>query len=179
MTTEFAKTPRWSVSTKQRVRARSLRINFTNAERIIWSALRAHRMDGASFRRQTPIGPYIVDFVCHAARLVIEIDGGQHFESKEEQRDARRDAYLIGRGLRVLRFNNHEVMSNRQGVLETIAAAIEHAPSLSLQPKSDISDFGRLRVAELGFTRVRLQAGEGTHLAYGTMMHSPQMKKMP
>jgi len=176
MTTEFAKTPRWYVSTKQRVRARSLRINFTNAKRIIWSALRAHRMNGASFRRQTPIGPYIVDFVCHVARLVVEIDGGQHFESKEEQRDARRDAYLIGRGFRVLRFNNHEVMSNRQGVLETIAAAIEHAPSLSLQPKSDISDFGRLRVAELRFTRVRLQAGEGTHPAYGTMMHSAQMK---
>ncbi len=59
MTTEFAKTPRWHVSTKQRVRARSLRANFTNAERIIWSALRAHRMNGASFRRQTPIGPYM------------------------------------------------------------------------------------------------------------------------
>jgi very-short-patch-repair endonuclease len=135
MTTERAKTPRWYVSTKQRVRARSLRINFTNAERIIWSALRAHRMNGASFRRQTPIGPFIVDFVCQAARLVVEIDGGQHFESKEEQRDARRDAYLISRGFRVLRFNNHEVMSNRQGVLETIAAAIEHAPSLSLPRK--------------------------------------------
>jgi very-short-patch-repair endonuclease len=135
MTTEFAKTPRWHVSTKQRVRARSLRANFTNAERIIWSALRSHRMNGASFRRQTPIGPYIVDFVCHAARLVIEIDGGQHFESKEEQRDARRDAYLTGKGFRVLRFNNHDVMSNRQGVLETIAAAIEHAPSLALPRK--------------------------------------------
>ena len=70
MTTEFAKTPRWYVSTKQRVRARSLRINFTNAERIIWSALRAHRMNGASFRRQTPIGPYIVDFVCHLLVLL-------------------------------------------------------------------------------------------------------------
>jgi Protein of unknown function (DUF559) len=86
-----------------------------------------------------------VDFVCHAARLVIEIDGGQHFESKQEQRDARRDTYLAGKGFRVLRFNNHDVTTNRQGVLETIAAAIEHAPSLALQPKSDISDFGRLR----------------------------------
>jgi very-short-patch-repair endonuclease len=112
---------------------------------MIWSALRGHRTNGASFRRQTPIGPYIVDFVCHAARLVIEIDGGQHFESKQEQRDARRDTYLAGKGFRVLRFNNHDVTTNRQGVLETIAAAIEHAPSLALQPKSDISDFGRLR----------------------------------
>jgi very-short-patch-repair endonuclease len=102
---------------------------------MIWSSLRGHRTNGASFRRQTPIGPYIVDFVCHAARLVIEIDGGQHFESKQEQRDARRDTYLAGKGFRVLRFNNHDVMSNRQGVLETIAAAIEHAPSLTLPRK--------------------------------------------
>src|SRR6516164_2772783 len=125
---ELPQAPRWHVSTKQRVRARSLRANSTDAERIMWSALRAHRMSGASFRRQTPIGPYVVDFICHAARLVIEIDGGPHFESKQEQRDARRDAYLAGKGFRVLRFNNHDVMVNRQGVLETIAAAIERRP---------------------------------------------------
>jgi very-short-patch-repair endonuclease len=127
--------PRWHVSTKQRVRARSLRANSTDAERIIWSALRAHRLNGASFRRQTPIGPYVVDFICHAARLAIEIDGGQHFESKQEQRDASRDAYLTGKGYRVLRFNNYDVMINRQGVLETIAAAIGRAPSLTLPRK--------------------------------------------
>jgi very-short-patch-repair endonuclease len=92
-------------------------------------------MTGASFRRQTPIGPYVVDFVCHAAKLVVEIDGGQHFVSKHEQRDARRDAYLAAKGFDVLRFNNHDVMTNRQGVLETIAAAIERAPSLSLPRK--------------------------------------------
>ena len=125
MIAERAKAPGWHVSTKQRVRARSLRANSTEAERIIWSALRAHRSNGASFRRQTPIGPYVVDFICHAARLVIEIDGGQHFESKQEQRDARRDAYLASKGFRVLRFNNYDVMINRQGVLETIAAAID------------------------------------------------------
>ena len=94
-------------------------------------------MNGATFRRQTPIGPYIVDFVCHAAKLVIEIDGGQHFESRQEQRDARRDAYLANKGFRVLRFNNHDVMTNREGVLETIAAAVGLAPSLTLQPKRD------------------------------------------
>jgi len=86
-------------------------------------------MNGASFRGQAPIGPYVVDFVCHAAMLVIELDGGQHFESKQEQRDARRDAYLAAKGFRVLRFNNHDVMTNRRGVLETIAAVIERAPS--------------------------------------------------
>jgi very-short-patch-repair endonuclease len=86
-------------------------------------------MHGASFRRQTPIGPYIVDFVCHEANLVIEIDGGQHFETEQMKRDARRDALLHSKGYRILRFNNHDVMSNRQGVLETIAAAVVHAPS--------------------------------------------------
>jgi len=70
---------------------------------------------------------------------VIEIDGGQHFEhehlKRDARRDARRDAFLASRGYRVLRFNNHDVMTNRQGVLETIAAAIEHAPSLTLPRK--------------------------------------------
>ena len=92
-------------------------------------------MKGASFRRQAPIGPYIVDFVCHAASLVIELDGGQHFELRQEQRDAQRDAFLAGKGFRVLRYSNYDVMANRAGVLETIAAAIEHAPSLTLPRK--------------------------------------------
>ncbi len=73
-------------------------------------------MNGASFRRQTPIGPYVVDFVCHAASLVIELDGGQHFESEHERRDAWRDEFLARKGFRVLRFNNHEVLTNREGV---------------------------------------------------------------
>jgi very-short-patch-repair endonuclease len=132
---DLPKTPRWRVSTKQRVWARSLRTNSTDAERIIWSALRAHRMNGVSFRRQAPIGPYVVDFVCHAAKLVIEIDGGQHFDTKHERRDARRDAYLAAKGFRVLRFNNYDVMSNRQGVLATVARAIEPTPSPPLPRK--------------------------------------------
>ena len=130
-----SKAPSWHLSTKQLVRARTLRGNSTDAERLIWAALRSHRMKGASFRRQAPIGPYIVDFVCHAAALAIEIDGGQHFESRQEQRDARRDAFLASKGLRVLRFSNYDVMSNRAGVLETIAAAVESAPSLTLPRK--------------------------------------------
>jgi very-short-patch-repair endonuclease len=127
--------PEWQIAPKTRARAKSLRRNATEAEKIIWHYLRAHRLQGASFRRQTPIGPFIVDFVCHAAKLVIEIDGGQHFESDHIRRDERRDAYLASRGYRVLRFNNHEVMTNRQGVLEAIAAAISVAPSLALPRK--------------------------------------------
>jgi very-short-patch-repair endonuclease len=104
---------------------------MTPAERIVWYALRAHRLNGAGFRRQVPIGPYIVDFVSHAAMLIIEIDGGQHFEDAHERRDAVRDGYLNSNGFRVLRFNNREVMTNRQGVLTVIAAALgEATPSL-------------------------------------------------
>jgi very-short-patch-repair endonuclease len=133
--TEVPKPPVWQVSTTQRSRARALRATSTDAERLIWAALRAHRMNGASFRRQTPIGLYIADFVCHAANLVIEIDGGQHFESDHKRRDAWRDAFLARKGFRVLRFNNHDVMTNREGVLQTISAAVAHAPSLSLPRK--------------------------------------------
>ena len=96
---------------------------------VIWNAIRAGRLGGACFRRQTPIGPFIVDFVCHSAGLIIEIDGGQHFESDHMRRDASRDAFLMSKGYRVLRFNNYDVMTNRQGVLEAIAAATGLATS--------------------------------------------------
>jgi very-short-patch-repair endonuclease len=102
---------------------------------LIWNELRAHRLNGASFRRQAPIGPYVADFVCHAANLVIELDGGQHFEDTNMKRDARRDAFLASKGFHVLRFNNNDVMANRQGVLETIASALADAPSPPLPRK--------------------------------------------
>jgi len=130
-----AKDPKWHVSRTMRSRARTLRRNPTDAEQAIWNALRAHRMNGASFRRQTPIGPYIVDFVCHAARLIIELDGGQHFDDSHMKRDARRDAFLTSKGFRVLRFSNPDVMTNRNGVLETIASALVAAPSPPLPRK--------------------------------------------
>ena len=129
---DVVKQPVWQVTSKQRSRARSLRHELTDTERLIWNALRAHRMKGASFRRQTPIGPYVADFVCHSACLVIEIDGGQHFEVEHRKRDERRDAFFASKGYRVLRFNNYDVMTNRQGVLETIAAALDNAPSPTL-----------------------------------------------
>jgi very-short-patch-repair endonuclease len=132
---DVPRVPAWQVSTKQRTRARRLRRDLTDAERIVWNAIRAHRMHGASFRRQTPIGPFIVDFVSHAAGLIIEIDGGQHYEPESIKRDAQRDAYLASEGYLVLRFSNHDVITNRQGVLETIATAIVHAPSPPLPRK--------------------------------------------
>jgi very-short-patch-repair endonuclease len=132
---DIEKKPTWHVKPKMRSHARTLRRELTNAERIIWHAVRAHRLSGASFRRQTPVGPYIVDFISHPAKLVIEIDGGQHFETGHERRDAKRDAFLVSKGYRVLRFNNHEVMTNRQGVLTVIVSAIEEAPSPTLPRK--------------------------------------------
>jgi very-short-patch-repair endonuclease len=130
-----AQRPDWHVSTRQRIRARDLRRNSTDAERIIWSILRAHRLNGASFRRQVPIGPFIADFVCHAAGLVIEIDGGQHFEPEDLARDRRRDEFLKAKGYRVLRFSNLDAMTNRRGVGEVLAEAISAAPSPTLPRK--------------------------------------------
>jgi very-short-patch-repair endonuclease len=126
----------WKVSEKSRTRARDLRRGLTNAERIVWYGVRAHRLNGASFRRQTPVGPYIVDFVCHSAKLVVEIDGGQHFEDAHEKRDARRDRFLAAKGYRALRFSNLDVMSNRNGVLESIAEAVQAAAPSPPSPAS-------------------------------------------
>ena len=132
------KTPAWKVSSRLHSNARALRKNSTNAERILWSALRYHRLNGASFRRQVPIATYIADFVCHAAKLVIELDGGQHFSPAQEAADARRSAIIKAKGFRVLRFNNHDVMTNRVGVLETIATAIgASTPTLTLPRKRE------------------------------------------
>ena len=93
------KDPTWKVSSKLRSNARALRKNSTDAERILWSELRDHRLNGAGFRRQVPIKNYIADFVCHAAKLVIELDGGQHF-SDEAEKSGRR-AISSHRGARL------------------------------------------------------------------------------
>jgi very-short-patch-repair endonuclease len=132
------KRPTWKVPARLRSNARALRKNSTDAERILWSELRDHRLNGASCRRQIPIGNYIADFICHAAKLVIELDGGQHFSDQAEQADAKRSAAIEARGFRVLRFGNHDVMTNRAGVLETISAAIgASAPTLTLPRKRE------------------------------------------
>jgi very-short-patch-repair endonuclease len=99
---------------------------MTDAESKLWYSLRAHRLDGLSFRRQTPIGRYIVDFVCLDRWLIVELDGGQHAESKT---DAERDRWLESLGYRVLRFWNSDVLKNRTTVLEAILdAARKHTP---------------------------------------------------
>lgn len=100
-------------------RARELRQAMTDAERRLWRYLRRHFL-GIHFRRQVPIGPYVADFACLGRMLVIEIDGGQHLGSAE---DEIRDRWLGERGYRVLRFWNHETLKNTEGVLAVIAAA--------------------------------------------------------
>jgi very-short-patch-repair endonuclease len=101
--------------------ARRLRRDSTDAERRLWHRLRARSILGLKFVRQEPIGPYVVDFICRERRLIVELDGGQHADSKA---DVVRDQWLTEHGYRVLRFWNNDLMANTDGVLETIAAAL-------------------------------------------------------
>jgi very-short-patch-repair endonuclease len=127
VTDEVLKRPTWRVKPVMRERARTLRTNSTRAEQIIWRVIRAHRLRSIGFRRQTPIGPYIIDFVSHSAKLAIEWDGGQLYEDTSEARDRRRDNFLRSKGFCVLRFSNHDVMTNLEGVWHVIAAAVDEA----------------------------------------------------
>jgi very-short-patch-repair endonuclease len=138
ITIDDPRKPTWKVPSKLRSNAGALRRNSTDVERFLWANLRDHRLSGAGFRRQVPIASYIADFVCHAVKLVIELDGGQHFSDGREIADNRRSAIIEAKGFRVLRFSNHDVMTNRAGVLETIASAIEAStPTLTLPRKRE------------------------------------------
>jgi very-short-patch-repair endonuclease len=99
--------------------ARQLRREMTEAEKILWQNLRANRLDGFHFRRQQIIGKYIVDFYCHAASLVVEVDGGIH--ASQVERDTERESGLTSHGLLVMRFRNEEIADNLRNVLERIA----------------------------------------------------------
>jgi very-short-patch-repair endonuclease len=101
--------------------ARQMRAAQTEPERAAWRMLRAKRLEGLKFKRQVPIGPFIADFVSFRYRLVIEIDGGQHADSGH---DEARDTWLRSQGFRVLRFWNHEVLENADGVALTILRAV-------------------------------------------------------
>jgi very-short-patch-repair endonuclease len=103
-------------------KARLLRKNSTDAEKRFWSQLRNRRLNGWKFRRQFPIGQYIVDFECYELKLIVEVDGGQHAE--QEFYDIRRTEYLQSKGYRVVRFWNNEVLGNLEGVLETLTLTL-------------------------------------------------------
>jgi very-short-patch-repair endonuclease len=104
--------------------ARRLRRDMTDAERLLWYALRDRRFAGWKFRRQATIGPFIVDFVCIAARLIVEVDGGQH----SDDADAKRTAALEAQGYRMIRFWNNEVLANLEGVLIRLGEALGTPP---------------------------------------------------
>lgn len=107
--------------------AKTLRSHQTDAEQRLWYHLRAHRFQGLKFKRQKPIGRYIVDFICLERKLIIEIDGGQHSEQMEY--DQHRDMWLREQGYTVLRFWNNEVMQQLEGVLEQIRITLSPDPS--------------------------------------------------
>jgi very-short-patch-repair endonuclease len=100
--------------------SRSLRKNMTNAEVLLWSKIRRKSLGGYQFYRQKIIGSYIVDFYCHKAKLVIEVDGGQHYSPEGKQKDMVRDNYMNRLGLRVLRFSDREILENLDVVMEMI-----------------------------------------------------------
>ncbi len=104
--------------------ARKLRTDMTDAERLLWSRLRGKQVLGVQFYRQKPLGPYIVDFHAPAAKLVVEVDGSQHFEEAGKSVDQRRDAYLESQKQKVLRFDNLQVMKETEAVLETILGVV-------------------------------------------------------
>jgi very-short-patch-repair endonuclease len=131
--------------------ARRLRRNATIAEQRLWYRLRSRSLCEMKFVRQEPIGPYILDFVCRERRLIIEVDLGQHAESEH---DLVRDRWLRDHKYRILRFWNNDVIQNTQGVLKTIASALEpDGPSPSPRLPS-----GRLRPSATGYGEDR---GEG------------------
>jgi very-short-patch-repair endonuclease len=102
--------------------ARRLRRDATDAERRLWSALRDRRLSGYRFRRQFPIGRFIVDFACTKHRLIVEADGSQHADSES---DRERTAWLEEQGWRVLRFWNNDILTNTEGVVETVLKELQ------------------------------------------------------
>jgi very-short-patch-repair endonuclease len=104
----------------RRAAAKKLRANTTPHERILWRALKELPVDGTHFRRQAPIGPYIVDFFCPAKHLIIELDGGHHNDDETARRDRERQLWLEQEGYRVVRFWNSEITGNLTAVLERI-----------------------------------------------------------
>ncbi|OOZ35999.1 endonuclease domain-containing protein [Solemya velesiana gill symbiont] len=104
-------------------RARELRRNQTDAEQLLWRSLKSRQLNGCKFRRQFPIHPYIVDFVCLSENLVVDLDGGQHTEQLEY--DEKRTAFLESNGYRVVRFWNNEVLKELPAVLEEIARQLD------------------------------------------------------
>ncbi|WP_312374929.1 endonuclease domain-containing protein [Stutzerimonas nitrititolerans] len=120
--------PSLKPSPAQREFAKRLRNNLTDCERLLWRRLRNRQLSGCKFRRQHPFPPYVLDFYCAELRLVVELDGGQHYGDIGLEKDRLRTDYLERKGLRVLRYSNLDVLQNLEGVLAEIVCWIEAAP---------------------------------------------------
>ncbi len=110
---------------------------MTGPEKKLWHELKAHRAGGAHFRRQVPLGPYIADFACHHAKLIVEVDGDQHGSGRQQASDTRRDRWFAEQGYQTLRFSNWQVMNEFESVVRTIAAAAQgllFAPEICMPP---------------------------------------------
>jgi len=117
--------------------SKSLRKRATNTEQLLWRHLRAKRFGGLKFRRQQPIGTYIVDFVCFEQKIIVELDGGQHGLTEEMNHDNKRDEWFEAQGYKVLRFWDNEVLTNTQGVLEVIWSHCLNHPPLNPLPSRE------------------------------------------
>jgi very-short-patch-repair endonuclease len=139
--------PHAAVTEEKRAHTKTLRRTMTRAETLLWHYLKAHHVDGLSFRRQVPMRDYIADFACHAARLIVELDGESHDFDSRQRADRTRDAWFASQGYAVLRFANEDVLKNLEGVVETIrrAAARTLPPSLSLPHKGGGNDAATAR----------------------------------
>jgi very-short-patch-repair endonuclease len=113
------------VPSKTLKRARALRHNQTEAEKLLWWRLRNRNLNGFKFVRQEPVGPFIADFLCHDKKLIVEVDGVTHGEAHEVAYDAKRTAFLEARGYYVLRVQNHNVFTALEDVLDGIVRVIE------------------------------------------------------
>ena len=137
------------ITSEKKHRAKELRREMTPAENILWQRLRRNQLNGLHFRRQQIIDGFIVDFYCHVASLIVEVDGDIH--TKQKKQDAERDAHLISRGFQILRFTNGDVSNNLPIVLEKISKACLH-PS----PKRGGSFVATYKVCFIRYTRLPL-----------------------
>ena len=112
--------PHTPVNGRQRSLAKQFRRTMTRGETLLWRYLKAHHLDGLGFRRQVPMGKFIADFACHAARVIVEIDGPSHDFESRLRHDENRDVWIASQGYVVLRFSNEDVLTNLEGVLEVI-----------------------------------------------------------
>ena len=135
-----------NVSSLQRGRAKAMRREPTFAEKKLWRLLRSRQLCQWKFRRQEPLGVYVLDFVCYSAKLIVEVDGGQHAENRA---DAVRDAWLSGRGFRTVRYWNSDVLGNPEGVLTDLLSRLGDPSPGSGCAAADLSHKGRGGLAAL------------------------------